>query len=119
MPIALDSPLDRLAGFLTSNPPHLTEILGAVCEVYRTDPDRIDITTHTRRVFCFVASSCRYPRPEIARHAKILPIQVYADNQKIRPYLRTDVTQRRCLDLIAVRLAERVLVRRADEKAHA
>jgi hypothetical protein len=109
MPIALDSPLNRLAGFLANHPPRLHEILGAVCEVYRTDPD--DITTHTRRVFCFVASRCRYPRPEIASYAKLLPIQVHADHQKIARCILSDETQRACLDLIAVRLAERILIR--------
>jgi hypothetical protein len=119
MQIALDSPLDRLAGFLANHPPRLNEILGTVCELYRTDPDRIDTATHTRRVFCFVASRwARCPRCEIASHVKIHLIQVHHDNQRIGQQIQYDDLLRDDLDLVAVRLAERVLIRKADAKAH-
>jgi hypothetical protein len=118
MQIALDSPLDRLAGFLANHPPRLHEILGTVCEVYRTDPDKIDTTTQTRRVFCFVASRwAKCPRDAIAGHARVHLIQVHHDNQRIGEQIQYDDLLRDDLDLVAVRLAERVLIRRTDEKA--
>jgi hypothetical protein len=117
--VSPDSPLERLAGFLANHPPRLNEILGTVCEVYRTDPDRIDTSTHARRVFCFIASQwAGQARKDIASHAKVHLMQVHYDNQKIGCYVLTDEVLRRRLDLIAVRLTERILMRGDHAKAH-
>jgi hypothetical protein len=119
MYIGLDSPLDRLSGFLANHPPRLHEILGTVCEVYRADPDHIDTLTHARQAFCFVASQwAKCPRDQIASHAKIHLAQVHYDNRRIGCCIETDQMLRNHLDLIAVRLAERVLIRGDHAKAH-
>lgn len=111
--------VDRLAEFLRRNPPSLDDILGAVCEVYRVDPS--DIEKHSarvaRRMYCYLAVRFAglHHRAIAGRigmsHSQVGDLFKTAARHLDNPLVRDD------LDLLGVRMAERVLIHRRHRRA--
>ena len=113
-----DMMIDYLSEYFRRHPPPLDEILGAVCEIYQTDPVEIEYPTAlmARRMYCYIAARwgrCSYT--EIGS-----PIDIYAGSvgkafKAARVRLAVNPALRNDLDLVAVRVAERILIRKRLE----
>lgn len=106
--------LDRIAEFLKPRPPTLDEILGPVCETYRTNPDDLETMKgrFTRAMFCFLASHlASETTQQIGARVALPEIDVHRAVFSINSRARCDELIRDDLDLICVRIAERVLLR--------
>lgn len=107
--------VERLAEFLRRHRPSLDDILGSVCELYRIDPDEIGIATAApvRHAYCYLAVRWSgAPFVEIGRRVGFDVAQVgrsfrhYGSRTIKNPLVRDD------LDLIGIRITERILLRR-------
>lgn len=111
--------LERLAEFFRRCPPDLDDILGAVCEVYRVDPSEIDLASAkvARRMYCYLAVRfARLPYIEIGarigmNHSGVGDVYRTAARHLDNPLIRDD------LDLLGVRIAERVLLHKRHRRA--
>lgn len=108
--------VERLADFLTRHPPSLDDILGSACEVYRVDPGEIRSSRHAdapaRHAYCYLA--VRWSR---ASHFDIglrVGFSALGVDKAFKTYSDrlTNALVRDDLDLIGVRIAERILMRR-------
>ena len=107
--------VERLAEFLRRNRPSLDDILGSVCEVYCVDPDEIIIghaNAPARHAYCYLAVRwAGEPNSSIGQRVGFSALGVdkafksYPRNLK-NPLVRDD------LDLIGIRIAERVMMTR-------
>jgi hypothetical protein len=108
--------VERLAEFLRRNRPSLVDILGAVCEVYKVDPDEIQTGKHihapARHAFCYLARRWSgEPDCDIGPYVNFNALGVMRAFKNFHlnldnPLVRDD------LDLIGVKIAERVLLHR-------
>lgn len=101
--------------FMRANRPTLDDILGAACELYRIDPDDIkqDKARPVIRAFCYFAARwARQPVPNIAAHIKQDRSIVNSTSWETQLLRRQDSILRDDIDLLAVRIAERVMTRR-------
>lgn len=111
--------LERLAEFFRRCPPTLDDVLGAVCEVYRVDPSEIDLSSAklARRMYCYLAVRfARVPYVEIGgrigmSHTGVGDVYKTAARHLDNPLTRDD------LDLLGVRVAERVLLHKRYRRA--
>ena len=107
-------PLGELANWLHQNPPHLREVLGAVCEVYHIDPCEISRrkVRYQRDVFLFVASDwAGYPTSRLAEVCDTDTVSIANSVFNMANRVNKDKDLRSELYLIAAMLAERVLAR--------
>jgi hypothetical protein len=111
--------LERFADLFARERPHLDEILGAACELYRINPD--DLAGYdalmARGVYCYLAY--RWAGKSLADIARLLnaenrDVLRLAGSVKIRASY--DDVMRDDLDLVAVKVAERVMLRARSER---
>jgi hypothetical protein len=110
-----DTMLARLTDYLREYPPRLYEILGSVCELYRADPDDMNKSTlvHPRLMFCFIAKHWGgFPNAEIASVIDINGFEVAKFARRLENRTASEGLLRDDLDLLAVSLAEKVMLRR-------
>jgi hypothetical protein len=106
--------VERLAEFLRRNHPELDDILGAVCETYRVDPDEITYpkSAPAMRAFCYLAVRWSgLPYCEIGTRVELNALEV---GKAFKSFTRNldNALVRDDLDLIGIRIAERILLRR-------
>lgn len=110
-----DEPMvERLAEFLRRHPPTLEDILGVVCELYRIDPDEIEIirAAPARRMFCYVAVRwAGLPYVEIGQRVGLDGHDVAKTFKSFSRSLDNALV-RDDLDLTCIRVTERIIVRR-------
>jgi hypothetical protein len=98
------------------NRPTLTDILGAACELYRIDPDEIHKpkAISALRAYCYLAARWSgEPFTDIARHTACIDhVQAARMSHSVRALRGQDDFLRDDIDLCAVRIAERVLMRK-------
>jgi hypothetical protein len=107
--------VERLGNFLRENVPSLDDIVGAVCELYRVDPDELPLTrdaTPARSAVCYIA--VRFACVSNAAIGRRIGFDVVQVNRTFKNYTNnlTNPLVRDDLDLIGIRIAERVLLRR-------
>jgi chromosomal replication initiation ATPase DnaA len=113
--------IDRLAEFFRQQSPDLDDILGAVCEVYCVDPSEIEQDSArvrvARRMYCYLSVRfARVPYIEIGArigmcHSRVGDVSKTAVRNLDNPLVRDD------LDLLGVRIAERVLLNKRYRRA--
>jgi hypothetical protein len=106
--------VERLAEFLRVHHPSLDDILGAACETYRVDPDEIGFynAAPARRAFCYLAVRWSgVPYTEIGSRVGLDALEV---GKAFKSFSRNldNALVRDDLDLIGIRIAERILLRR-------
>src|SRR5262249_17400298 len=97
----------------------LDDILGAACELYRIDPDEIsqDDAAPAVRAYCYFAAHwSREPFRVIAAHVGIDHLLVNRLSRSLMILRRQDMILHDDLDLLAIRIAERVLLRKRLER---
>ena len=112
--LATDEPMiERLGEFLRRHRPALDDIFGAACELYRVDPDEIDKrdAAPARHAFCYLAVRWSgVPFNEIGRCVGFDALQVSKAFKTYSRGIRNPLV-RDDLDLIGIRVAERILLR--------
>lgn len=115
--------IERVSEFLRRNSPPLDDILGAICELYRVDPDAIADQRGivARHMYCYLA--VRWTTADRGQIGNRIAVGTHAvkhgfngvASQLDNALVRDD------LDLLALRIAERVMARRrvARHGAHA
>ncbi|MEH2525821.1 MULTISPECIES: hypothetical protein [unclassified Bradyrhizobium] len=101
--------------FMRSNRPMLAEILGAVCELYRVDPDEIEQRAgiQARRAYCFFAERwSREPCAAIGAMVGMTHREVARVAERVAYLSPEDHLLRDDMDLLTVSIAERVLRRK-------
>jgi hypothetical protein len=96
------------------NRPTLDDILGAACEIYRIDPDEIKERKAVLavRAYCYLATRwSREPFALIGAHIGIGHDLVNRFSRSVMILRRQDMILRDDIDLLAIRIAERVLIR--------
>jgi hypothetical protein len=106
--------VERLAEFLRVHHPSLDDILGATCETYRVDPDELHnvAAAPARRAYCYLAVRWSgEPYCDIGSRVGLDTLEV---GRHFKSFSRTldNALVRDDLDLIGVRIAERVLLHR-------
>jgi hypothetical protein len=106
--------VERLAEFLRRNHPELDDILGAVCETYRVDPDELDRPKFAPavRAYCYLA--VRWSGLSYAEIGSRVDLDVLDVGRAFKSFSRNldNALVRDDLDLIGIRIAERILLRR-------
>lgn len=107
--------VERLAEFFRRNRPTLDDILGATCEVYRVDPDELiigHVNAPARHAFCYLA--VRWAGVSNIEIGQRVGFSVLGVNKAFKSYARClgNHLIRDDLDLIGIRIAERILLRR-------
>ena len=102
-------PLEKIVDFLGEHPPRLADIFISVCWLYKLKPDDMSnpAVQLPRDVFIFVATNWAVKSTERAQ-----AYQAFSAVKRITHRLETDELLRDDLDLLAVRLTERVLERK-------
>jgi hypothetical protein len=109
--------IDGAEEFMSRNRPTLDEVLGAACETYSVDPDEISFPRSLRaqRVYCYLCSRwAREPLTAIGNRIGLPSGDVDSMSRSVAqgrlrfPSLRDD------LDLLTVRIAERIMLRKRN-----
>lgn len=98
-----------------SNRPTLDDILGAACELYCIDPDEIDEAwaAPAIRAYCYFATRWSgEPFIDIGAHVGIDHMMVNSASRSVMVLRRQNDILRDDIDLLAIRIAERVLMRK-------
>jgi hypothetical protein len=114
-----DSIADRLSVFLAHTRPDLDDILGGVCELYRVDPDEITFpfALLPKRIYCYCAHRwAGVPNVEIGSRVGMGVIAVGKAATHVGVRLQRDPVVRDDFDLLALRIVERVMLRKRLER---
>jgi hypothetical protein len=105
--------IDALTSFMRCNRPELDDILGSACEVYRTEPDGIDRpeAVPALRAYCYFAVRwSRKPLAEIGIHIGVDHSTINRTSRSIGVLRKQNTILADDLDLVAIRIGERVLL---------
>jgi hypothetical protein len=109
-----DAVLERLADFFERHRPQLEEILGSACQLYRIDPDNLggSEALMARGVYCYLAYRwAAKSLSDIGRPLGSKMLDVWRLAKSIDCRSSYDDVLRDDLDLLAVMVAERVMLR--------
>lgn len=105
--------VQALEPFFRDVPPPLDEVLGATCEMYRVGPQEVDRprSQMARKMYCYIALKwSRKPLGEIGRPVSMHYTGVGKAAVWMEEWLRVSELARADLNLISVRIAERMMV---------
>jgi hypothetical protein len=106
--------VEGLSGFLAQHPPTIDDVLSAACETYRISPSEIDQpkAKAARAAFCYLANRwCGASVPDIASTVGLHENQAHTLARNTAALRRWDMLLRDDLDLMALRVADWVMLR--------
>jgi hypothetical protein len=110
---------EKLSGYLFAHPPALDEILGSVCEVYSVDPDEIEqfYALLAKRVYCYCAHRwAQVPNFDVGTRIGMSVIGVGKAAKHVSLRAQINPAMGADLDLVTLRIVERVLLRQRRER---